>query len=144
VFDVPRLQSLTTLQAVFLSLLLSVFIAPFFHIIMVLFGAPVLTHNAHTFLCAVHLSILTLLPLFYAHGVDSSAWLSIAGFRAPFDASFGGLVGGVVGAWLGALPIPLDWDREWQKWPVTILCGIYAGYVFGKLIGGTLAFGTRF
>lgn len=128
----------------FLSLLLATFIAPFFHVVMVLFGAPFLTHIAHTSLCALHLSILTLFPLFYAHGVDGNAWLAIAGFRAPFDASFGGLVGGVVGAWLGALPIPLDWDREWQKWPVTILCGIYAGYVVGKTIGGTLAFGKRF
>lgn len=53
-------------------------------------------------------------------------------------------MGTCVGAWLGAVPIPLDWDREWQKWPVTILCGIYGGYLAGKLLGGTLAFGKRF
>ena len=23
-------------------------------------------------------------------------------------------IGTVIGAWLGAVPIPLDWDREWQ------------------------------
>lgn len=71
-------------------------------------------------------------------------WLEIGSARAPFDEAFGGLVGACVGAWLGAVPIPLDWDREWQKWPVTILCGIYAGYAVGKLIGGSLAFGKKF
>lgn len=52
-------------------------------------------------------------------------------------------MGTCIGAWLGAVPIPLDWDREWQKWPVTILCGMYGGYLVGKLIGGTIAFGKR-
>ena len=109
-----------------------------------LFGAPFLTHIPHTFLCALHLSLLGLYPLFYARGVSNRDWLEILSARAPFDEAFGGLVGAAVGAWLGAVPIPLDWDREWQKWPVTILCGIYAGYVVGKLVGGTLAFGKRF
>ncbi|KAK3946025.1 glycosylphophatidylinositol anchor phosphoethanolamine transferase [Diplogelasinospora grovesii] len=127
-----------------LSLLLSIFVTPFFYIAMVLFGAPFLSHVSHTMLCAAHLSILTLTPLFYVHGVDSSAWVAVAGFQAPLDETFGGLVGGVVGAWLGAVPIPLDWDREWQQWPVTILCGIYGGYLLGKVVGGTLLHGKRF
>lgn len=29
-------------------------------------------------------------------------------------------------------------DREWQKWPVTIVTGAYGGYVVGKLLGGVL------
>jgi phosphatidylinositol glycan class F len=43
-----------------------------------------------------------------------------------------------LGAWIGAVPIPLDWDREWQKWPVTILTGAYVGWAVGKGVGGTL------
>ena len=111
---------------------------------MVLFGAPFLTHGSHTFLCAAHLAALVLFPLFYVHGVDSASWAAVGSFQAPFDETFGGLVGGVVGAWLGAVPIPLDWDREWQKWPVTILCGIYGGYLVVRLLGGTVLFGKRF
>jgi GPI ethanolamine phosphate transferase 2/3 subunit F len=67
----------------------------------------------------------------------------MAGGMAPLDEPYGGLVGAVLGAWLGAVPIPLDWDREWQKWPVTILCGIWLGYILGKIAGGTLLFGKR-
>lgn len=44
---------------------------------------------------------------------------------------------------MGAVPIPLDWDREWQKWPVTIVTGAYAGYVVGKLVGGWVLRGRR-
>ncbi|KAI2630132.1 GPI biosynthesis protein family Pig-F-domain-containing protein [Xylaria nigripes] len=132
--------AVTTLAALVLSALSAVVL----HVLFVLFGAPFLTHLPHTFLCALHLSLLALYPLFYARGVSGKAWLEILGVRAPFDEAFGGFVGAGVGAWLGAVPIPLDWDREWQKWPVTILCGLYAGYSVGKLIGGTLAFGKRF
>ncbi|KAI3332888.1 GPI biosynthesis protein family Pig-F-domain-containing protein [Ustulina deusta] len=132
--------AVTTLVA----LVLSIVSAGALHVLLVLFGAPFLTHLPHTFLCSLHLSLLGLYPLFYTRGVSGKDWFEILGARAPFDEAFGGLVGAGVGAWLGAVPIPLDWDREWQKWPVTILCGVYAGYTVGKLIGGTLAFGKRF
>jgi phosphatidylinositol glycan class F len=135
---------LPRLKAIVLSLLLTAFVTPFLHGIMILFGAPLLTLVPHTFLCAAHLAVVSLFPLFYVHGVNPTAWVEVAGFRAPFDESFGGLVGAVLGAWLGAVPIPLDWDREWQKWPVTILCGIYGGYFLGKVLGGSLLYGKRF
>ena len=138
----PKLTS--SGQAALLSLVLTILVTPFLHAIMILFGAPFLTHVPHTFLCAAHLTILSLFPLFYVHGVDSAAWLAVAGFRAPFDETFGALVGAVIGAWLGAVPIPLDWDREWQQWPVTILCGIYGGWALGKTLGGTLLWGKKF
>lgn len=55
----------------------------------------------------------------------------------PFDQVWGASVGTALGAWLGAIPIPLDWDREWQKWPVTIVAGMYAGAVMGGVLGGS-------
>lgn len=45
-------------------------------------------------------------------------------------------MGTAVGAWLGAVPIPLDWDRAWQAWPVTVVVGAYAGGVLGRAVGG--------
>ena len=80
------------------------------------------------------------------------------------------MIGTVFGAWLGAVPIPLDWyvdmfsatlqdgrevkwlreamltcyrDREWQKWPVTIVTGAYIGFAVGKLVGGTVLKGKK-
>jgi GPI ethanolamine phosphate transferase 2/3 subunit F len=89
------------------------------------------------------LALLALFPLFYVRGVDAGSWLAIGSALAPFDETFGGCAGALFGAWLGAVPIPLDWDREWQKWPVTILAGLYGGYIVGKLLGGSLLFGKK-
>ncbi|OAG03349.1 glycosylphosphatidylinositol anchor biosynthesis protein 11 [Paraphaeosphaeria sporulosa] len=123
----------------FLSLIVvSIVIAPLLAAILVLFGAPLTTHHAHTLLAAAHISFLATLPLVYVHGVDGAAWRDIIALLRPVDEVYGGMIGGVVGAWLGAVPIPLDWDREWQKWPVTIVSGAYVGWAVGKMVGGFL------
>ena len=118
-----------------LTLTLSV---PILCIIVILFGAPLTTHHAHTLLLTLHLALLTTPPLFYVHGLDTSKWLQIVSLQLPIDEVYGTSLGACVGAWVGAIPIPLDWDREWQKWPVTIIVGLYAGAVVGKLAGAYL------
>jgi len=42
-------------------------------------------------------------------------------------------IGPVVGAWAGSFPIPLDWDRPWQTWPVTCSLGCVAGSALAGL-----------
>lgn len=111
--------------------------------IQILFGAPLTTHLPHTLLSSTHLALLAVYPLIYVHGIDSSKWLEILAAQSPFDEVYGGTVGAFVGAWLGAIPIPLDWDRDWQKWPVTIVTGMYLGYVAGQLIGTWVVRGKR-
>eukprot|EP00127_Corallochytrium_limacisporum_P005258 Clim_evm75s201 gene=Clim_evmTU75s201 len=49
--------------------------------------------------------------------------------------SQGLILGAAAGAWLGAVPIPLDWDRPWQAWPITNSVGC----VLGSGLGGLLA-----
>lgn len=128
----------------FLSLLLSTVAgAPLAGITLILFGAPLTTHFPHTFLCAAHISLLASVPLIYVHGVDGERWREIVGLLPPIDEVFGAALGTLMGAWLGAVPIPLDWDREWQKWPVTIVTGAYIGFAVGKLAGGLLFKGRK-
>jgi phosphatidylinositol glycan class F len=122
---------------------LSLLVAPGLHALLVLFGAPLLALAPHTALLAAHASLLAVFPLLYSRGVDGRQWRAVAAFAAPMDEVFGGLVGAAAGAWLGAIPIPLDWDRDWQRWPVTVLVGMSVGYVVGKAVGGTLGFGRR-
>ncbi|RDW62832.1 hypothetical protein BP5796_11134 [Coleophoma crateriformis] len=128
---------------VFFALVLSLLSTPVLAAVQVLFGAPITTHLLHTLLGSAHIALLAAFPLIYVHGSDSAKWREIASAYSPADEIFGGSVGCLVGAWLGAVPIPLDWDREWQKWPVTIVTGAYMGYVAGKLIGGRLLKGKR-
>ncbi|KAH0261649.1 GPI-anchor biosynthesis protein-like protein, partial [Aureobasidium melanogenum] len=127
-----------------LSLILAVTLgAPLIAIVLILFGAPLTTHQAHTLYCGLHISLLAAYPLFYVHGVDAAKWIEVGALAAPIDEVFGATVGTLIGAWVGAIPIPLDWDREWQKWPVTILAGAYIGYAVGKVVGGSLLKGSK-
>lgn len=75
--------------------------------------------------------------------MDNQSLIAVAGVSAPLDETLGGLLGAVLGAWLGAVPIPLDWDRDWQRWPVTIVCGLYAGSLLGSWLSGTVFYGKR-
>lgn len=45
----------------------------------------------------------------------------------------------IIGAWAGAFPIPLDWDRPWQAWPITCCIGASLGYSLAHFfMGGKL------
>lgn len=66
-------------------------------------------------------------------GVDGTQWHRLLeGRKVGGGKEWIGLIGLVVGGWFGAAGIPLDWDRDWQRWPVTILVGGYCGYVLAR------------
>lgn len=134
---------LTAYQTVFVALLFALLSIPILFSIQILFGAPITTHLPHTLLSSAHIALLAIFPLIYVHGLDSNKWQEAASWHSPIDEVFGAAVGAFLGAWLGAVPIPLDWDREWQKWPVTIVTGAYGGYLIGKVLGGWLLRGKR-
>lgn len=122
-----------------MSLLLTQLTIPPLLTIQILFGAPLTSHLLHTTLSSAHFALLAFYPLIYTHGFKNwGKWRSILSLEMGWegrDELIGGAVGVFVGAWLGAVPIPLDWDREWQRWPVTVLSGGYGGYVVGKIVG---------
>ncbi|GLA76359.1 glycosylphosphatidylinositol (GPI) anchor assembly protein [Aspergillus tubingensis] len=127
-----------------LSLTLTTLLAtPVLSILLILFGAPFTTHHAQTVLCAAHMAILSSLALVYVHGVDGNVWKEVWGAKRPGDVVWGGALGTCVGAWLGAVPVPLDWDRPWQAYPITLLTGAYVGFVLGSVLGRSVLFGNR-
>jgi phosphatidylinositol glycan class F len=78
-------------------------------ILLVLFGAPLTTHNCETILGAAHMAVLSATALIYTHGLDRSVWNEVWGIARPADAVWGSALGTGLGAWFGAIPIPLDW-----------------------------------
>ncbi|TPR10649.1 LIM domain family protein [Aspergillus niger] len=131
-------------NASLLSLTLTTLLAtPVLSILLVLFGAPFTTHHAQTVLCAAHMAILSSTALVYVHGVDGNVWKEVWGAKRPGDIVWGGALGTCVGAWLGAVPVPLDWDRPWQAYPITLLTGAYIGFVVGSVLGRSVLFGKR-
>ncbi|KAL2436224.1 hypothetical protein ABEF95_006064 [Exophiala dermatitidis] len=130
-----------------LSLILTLTLPPLpLTIIALVLGAPLYPTSSlpTTLLLAMHVSILGFLPLFYTHGVSASAWRDVAAAWLPFDEAgvWAGTVGCLVGGWVGAVPMALDWDREWQKWPCTVLWGVVLGWVVGRLVTGGLRWGV--
>lgn len=105
----------------------------------VLVGAPILAYTPETVLFAVHLSLLILDPLLVEFKFDFARLRAIFGTNASVRMLLSNQVValsicGLVGAWMGVLPIPLDWDRPWQAWPVTLIAGTYVGTFVGGVI----------
>ncbi|KAK9481035.1 glycosylphosphatidylinositol anchor biosynthesis 11 [Lipomyces japonicus] len=123
------------LSTIILGLVLTALLTPLLHIIYVLFGAPVTSAVPETFLLSAHTAILSLFPLLCTFSLDSDTWANVVSLNVPVTPLYASVVGTILGAWLGAIPIPLDWDREWQKWPVTIIIGAYVGNSVGRLVG---------
>ncbi len=114
-------------------------------VLALVLGAPLYPTSLlpHTLVLAAHVSLLGTLPIFYTHGVSPAAWRDVSAAWLPFDEAgvWGAMVGSMVGGWFGAIPIALDWDREWQKWPCTVLWGAVLGWGVGRVITNALRLG---
>uniref|UniRef100_A0A668B016 Phosphatidylinositol glycan anchor biosynthesis, class F n=1 Tax=Myripristis murdjan TaxID=586833 RepID=A0A668B016_9TELE len=88
-----------------------------------------------TFSLAVLLTSLTTLRCLCVLGPNVQAWIRVFsrhGAMSVWDTSLQITVAcTVVGAWVGAFPIPLDWDRPWQVWPVSCSLGSVIGFLTG-------------
>ncbi|KAI0772926.1 GPI biosynthesis protein family Pig-F-domain-containing protein [Trametes elegans] len=130
-----------------------------FHVVTVLFGAPLTRHVLRTYLSSLLLAILTVLPPAHTLGLPSLGsdspslvsrltWIRLFAElspRTPFErALVYPAVGAVLGCWAGAIPIGLDWERPWQAWPLTPAFGAVGGYIAGSLaalaVSAVLAF----
>ncbi|KAG0437069.1 hypothetical protein HPB47_017615 [Ixodes persulcatus] len=101
----------------------------FFHILAVLFGAPLLEEVEETLCFGVHMTVLTVLPLVLCAGRTTVAalhktLLDHRGCESRLESLQRlGALGALAGAWLGCVTLPLDWDRPWQRWPIPCLLG---------------------
>lgn len=117
----------------------SLFLANFVFIIVVLMGAPLSMLVAETYILSVHLSLLAIQPVLVLFRLEHDQLCKFFTVDAIYSKILSNTVlcstfFSFVGAWLGVIPIPLDWDRPWQQWPITILTGAYLGGFFGHNI----------
>ncbi|XP_008554247.1 phosphatidylinositol-glycan biosynthesis class F protein [Microplitis demolitor] len=109
-----------------------------YYIGIVLFGAPLITHQEETTMLAVILSELTFIPASIQLGIDDTLTL-LTLFPLPSnniiaEAMDRNIKSTVLGTWLGAIVIPLDWDRPWQEWPIPCAIGALIGYIVANFI----------
>lgn len=109
-----------------------------YYVIVVLFGAPLLSHHEETIMLAITLTTLTFVPTSLHLGVDTalsiltgthiqSVGLFVQAIKTNVKAT-------LLGTWLGAIVIPLDWDRPWQAWPIPCITGALIGYMIAHFI----------
>ncbi|KAK3596007.1 hypothetical protein CHS0354_032526 [Potamilus streckersoni] len=119
-------------------------IVTFFCVITILFGAPLTESRAETFHFAVLLSVAGTFPGLMTCGVNLDEWsrlyvLSSPEYGVEVVAYWTSLCS-IFGAWLGAFPIPLDWDRPWQVWPISCVLGTLGGYIIGLILSSVHLF----
>ncbi|XP_020578095.1 phosphatidylinositol-glycan biosynthesis class F protein [Phalaenopsis equestris] len=104
----------------------------------IVLGAPVgIRYLTRTVYWSLLMSLFTFVPLTCTFGSSSADWHRILAHFKP-EESLDALVslpayGSVIGAWIGAWPMPLDWERPWQEWPICVTYGAVAGYLVGAL-----------
>ncbi|KAK6200167.1 GPI biosynthesis protein family Pig-F-domain-containing protein [Scheffersomyces amazonensis] len=126
------------------SVIISLILAFPLFVFIILFGAPLINYITQTILLSFHLSIILFNPLLIYFKFDINNLLVIFKankiYRLIFSHSvLSSSLAIVVGTWLGVVPIPLDWDRPWQQWPITLLAGGYIGSVVGGIISLVLS-----
>jgi len=106
----------------------------------VCFGAPLLSYWQETASFCLLVVLLTAYPCLLVLGPNPSSLHSLytsgSTDTTPLPATlYLNSVCSLAGAWLGAVPLPLDWDRPWQAWPITCCLGAVAGHVAGNVLG---------
>ncbi|XP_020674576.1 phosphatidylinositol-glycan biosynthesis class F protein isoform X3 [Dendrobium catenatum] len=104
----------------------------------IVLGAPVgIRYLKRTAYWSLLMSVFTFVPPACVFGSSRVDWHRIFAHFKP-EESLDALVclpayGSVIGAWIGAWPMPLDWERPWQEWPICVTYGAVAGYWIGGL-----------
>ncbi|KAH9815834.1 GPI biosynthesis protein family Pig-F-domain-containing protein [Melampsora americana] len=92
------------------------------HFIIILIGAPIFKNGLKTFFLSNMISLLSVLPsalvIGWNQGREKMTWIRIFSEFEPKNeleiVLMWPAIGTCIGTWLGGIPIPLDWDREWQ------------------------------
>lgn len=103
------------------------------HFLAVAMGAPAVALFQQTGLLSLALSALAVVPMValerrrplqvFCTPLGEQTW-------SELEVSFP-TTSTIVCAWLGAIPVCLDWNRPWQRWPLTPLLGGLIGHALG-------------
>ncbi|KAL3528996.1 hypothetical protein ACH5RR_008318 [Cinchona calisaya] len=100
-------------------------------------GAPMIQDFRRTLHWSLLMSVLTCVPAGSVFGSSWADWHRIFAHAKPSGPLEYMIClpahGAVIGAWFGAWPMPLDWERPWQEWPICVCYGAMAGYFMGMV-----------
>ncbi|XP_036325932.1 glycosylphosphatidylinositol anchor biosynthesis protein 11-like [Rhagoletis pomonella] len=135
--------SYLTIREICGGLLLQFICTLLYAFVCIILGAPVLQNYEQTFVLALLLTLQTASPTVFLLGAGGA--LQVCFCEKPDtvtkseETALGlfkyNAVGGILGAWAGSVVAPLDWDRDWQAYPIP--------NVVGALLGCALESGTK-
>lgn len=105
----------------------------------VVLGAPVgISYLNKTVYWSLLMSLFTFVPAASVYGSSWKDWQRLFAYTRP-TGTLDYIIcipahGAVIGAWFGAWPMPLDWERPWQEWPICVSYGAVAGYIVGMVV----------
>ncbi|XP_057810375.1 uncharacterized protein LOC131024853 isoform X1 [Salvia miltiorrhiza] len=104
----------------------------------IVLGAPVgIQHFKRTVNWSLLMSVFTFVPAASVFGSSWTDWHRIFAHSKPMrPVDFIICLpahGAIIGAWFGAWPMPLDWERPWQEWPICVTYGAILGYLIGVM-----------
>ncbi|KAI8376237.1 phosphatidylinositol glycan, class F, isoform CRA_f [Radiomyces spectabilis] len=110
------------------------------YIVIVLFGAPLTEKLFQTVAFAAYLSIVTIMPAFAALApAEGKTWTTVFLQHCPRTSAeiyaYTQTVCALSGAWIGAIVLPLDWERDWQVWPISCIISTFLGHAVGVMAG---------
>ncbi|KAL6649135.1 hypothetical protein ACP70R_013359 [Stipagrostis hirtigluma subsp. patula] len=137
--DAKRCSFLKAVGRGLLALPVGAFLNAFGAIVL---GAPVgIKYWIATTYWSLLMSLFTFVPAACVFGASKIDWqnvLSHSIYFTPINVTNYMIAapchGAVIGAWLGAWPMPLDWERPWQEWPICVTYGAIAGHATGMLV----------
>ncbi|KAF2301542.1 hypothetical protein GH714_025673 [Hevea brasiliensis] len=116
----------------------------------IVLGAPVgIEYLPKTINWSLLMSSFMFVPAASVFGSSSPHWQRIFAHTKPNE-SLEYMIcipahGALIGAWFGAWPMPLDWERPWQDWPICVTYGAITGYLVAMVVslGFALVHGGR-
>ncbi|XP_041994306.1 uncharacterized protein C1450.15-like isoform X2 [Salvia splendens] len=104
----------------------------------IVLGAPVgIQHFKKTVHWSLLMSVFTFAPAASVFGSSWTDWHRIFAHLKPIQPIDFIIClpahGAIIGAWFGAWPMPLDWERPWQEWPICVTYGAILGYLIGVM-----------
>lgn len=123
-----------------LSGLLSTFTL-FYALICILMGASYQRNYEETLMLSTVLTAFTILPIGLFLGPSKTLqYLFYDTFELSCRVEVSHLellqynaLGTLIGAWAGSVVAPLDWDRDWQIYPIPNIVGALIGFIFANV-----------
>lgn len=120
--------------------------------VCIIFGAAIIEDSLGTMCLSTVLVTLTVLPLVLYLG-GRATWelmfcdqfeLTSSTQSAYLEYVRNNAMACMFGAWISSIVAPLDWDRDWQHYPIPNVCGAIMGTAVSNLYWLTVGIAQRF